>query len=510
MELWGHTVVEIQRMLKEKAVRVREVAEAVLHRIGQMEPSTRAYIRLCDREEILEKASAVEQRIQNHNMGELAGIPMALQDDICTDGIGTTCGAKMLEKFVPPYDAEVAKRLFEEDCILLGKTNLDAFGLGASTENSAFCPTNNPLDKKRIAGGAGGAAAAVAAGEAFFALASDTAGAVRQSASYCGLVGCKPTYGLVSRYGVITHAPSLVQIGILAKDAQDCAAVLNGIAGYDEKDGNSVVAEKIDYLEALGEGNLKGIRIGILTDDFGMKIHPVLRESVEKAADTFEILGARVESVRIPHLAYGLPVHLVIAAAECSSALARFDGIRYGYRSENVEDIEELFIKSRSEGFGKAEKIWMLLGGYLLQHGKGAERYQKALKLRAQIRKDFMQVFESFDLILAPVCPGLPPEKGTQGDEYLKMYQNYACTAVANLIGLPALSIPCGVHQGIPIGVQLMGGFFKERLLLQAAYAFEQAQGGFYRKGGGNPEKLDAQRENDAEKGAERRERHGI
>jgi aspartyl-tRNA(Asn)/glutamyl-tRNA(Gln) amidotransferase subunit A len=225
MGLWEHTVLEIQKMLKAKTVSVREVTEDVLDRIEQVEHSTRAYIHICDREEILEKASAVEERIQNQNTGGLAGIPTALQDDICTEGITTTCGSKMLEKFVPPYDAEVARRLLEEDCILLGKTNLDAFGIGASTENSAFYPTNNPLNKERIPGGAGGAAAAVAAGEAFFALASDAAGAIRQSASYCGLVGLKPTYGLVSRYGLITHAPSLVQIGILTKDVQDCAAV---------------------------------------------------------------------------------------------------------------------------------------------------------------------------------------------------------------------------------------------------------------------------------------------
>ncbi len=472
--MWEYTIHKIQDLVRTKKISIKEITKDVLNHIKNTESSIRAYIHLCDEKKILKAADDIDNMLEGERK-DLYGIPMALQDDICTSGVKTTCGSKILENFVSPYDAQVVRNMREENCILLGKTNLDAFGVGASTENSVFYTTHNPLDWKRVPGGSGGAAA-VSSGEAFFALGSDTGGALRQSASFCGIVGLKPTYGLVSRYGLITHAPSMAQIGPLTKDVEDCALVLNAIAGYDKKDGTSAAREKEDYRKSLHK-DIKGLKIGIITNDLGSKLHEDVKDGIDGAVAIFEGLGAKVDKLQLLHFSYGLPAYLLLSASECSSALARFDGVRYGDRSEDAKTIDDLFIKTRSERFERAEKVWMMLGMYGLKAGHYEEYYEKALKLRTLIQNDFRKAFKKFDIIISPTCPMLPFKIGEKSGNMLQMQQNYIYTAPVNLAGIPAISIPFEFKKELPIGIQIIGDFFKESLILQTAYAFEQSSG---------------------------------
>lgn len=467
---------EMQQEMEQGRLSALEAAEAYLAEIERREPEVGAYL-LVEAERAKEQAREIDaRRAKGEQLGALAGIPMALKDNLCTKGIRTTCASRMLERFVPPYDAFVAEKL--RDSVLLGKLNMDEFAMGSSTENSYFHPTKNPANLEHVPGGSsGGSAAAVAAGEAAFSLGSDTGGSIRQPAAFCGVVGMKPTYGAVSRYGLIAFASSLDQIGPLTRDVRDSALVLSAIAGHDKRDATSVAREYGDYGAKLGQ-SIRGMKIALPEEFFGEGLQSEIRQSILAAAKTMEQQGAEIVQVGMPALKNALPAYYVISSAEASSNLARFDGIKYGFRSENFEGIEQLYERSRSEGFGAEVKRRIMLGSFVLSAGYYDAYYKKALEVRTLIKREFERILQTCDMILAPVAPTTAYRLGEKTGDPLQMYLGDIYTVPVNIAGLPALSLPCGRDaEGLPIGMQLIGRAFGEAELYQAAYAFEQEKG---------------------------------
>ena len=467
---------EMQRQMEQGQLGALEATEAYLAEIEKREAEVGAYL-LIEAERAKKQAQEMDaRRAKGERLGALAGIPMALKDNLCTKGIRTTCASRMLEHFVPPYDAFVAEKL--RDSVLLGKLNMDEFAMGSSTENSYFHPTRNPANLEHVPGGSsGGSAAAVAAGEAVFSLGSDTGGSIRQPAAFCGVVGMKPTYGAVSRYGLIAFASSLDQIGPLTRDVRDSALVLSAIAGHDKRDATSVSREYGDYGEKLGQ-SIRGMKIALPEEFFGEGLQSEIRQSILDAAKTMEQQGAEIVQVSMPALKNALPAYYVISSAEASSNLARFDGIKYGFRSENFDGIEQLYERSRSEGFGAEVKRRIMLGSFVLSAGYYDAYYKKALEVRTLIGREFERVLKTCDMILSPVAPTTAYRLGEKTGDPLQMYLGDIYTVPVNIAGLPALSLPCGKDAaGLPIGMQLIGRAFGEAELYQVAYAFEQEKG---------------------------------
>lgn len=476
MKLYEQTAGALSRMLRRREISSVELTRSVLSRLDAVEPTIQSYVTLTAQQALQTADEADKKLASGEELHPLAGIPMGIKDNICTKGTATTCASRMLEHFIPPYDAFVTKNIRENLIPVLGKLNMDEFAMGSSTETSYFKKTKNPRDLSRVPGGSsGGSAAAVAAGEAIFTLGSDTGGSIRQPASYCGVVGMKPTYGLVSRFGLIAFASSLDQIGPLTRDVTDCAMVLELIAGHDPMDSTSVNVPPVRYTDAL-TGDVKGLKIGLPAEYLGQGIHPQVRQAILKAAEVFESLGARVESCSLPTADYALPAYYIISSAEASSNLARFDGIKYGFRAEDYSGIDELYKRTRSEGFGKEVRRRIMLGTYALSSGYYDAYYRKAQQTRTLIRGEFDAAFEKFDLLLTPTAPNTAFRFGEKSGDPLQMYLEDLCTVSVNTAGIPAISLPCGFDgEGLPIGMQLIGPSFGEAAILRAAHAFEQA-----------------------------------
>ncbi|HHV63939.1 MAG TPA: Asp-tRNA(Asn)/Glu-tRNA(Gln) amidotransferase subunit GatA [Peptococcaceae bacterium] len=472
MKLLNMSLAALHRLLKEKKISSTELTKEFLRHIQKAEPNLRSFLTITE-EIALRKAEETDKKIAGQQpIGILEGIPMALKDNICTEGIPTTCASRILENFVPPYDATVTEKLKEAGTVLVGKLNMDEFAMGSTTENSGFYPTANPWDFARVPGGSsGGSAAAVAAREVPFALGSDTGGSIRQPAAFCGVVGLKPTYGAVSRYGLVAFASSLDQIGPLTKTVEDSALVLNIIAGHDPKDSTSVPFIKPDYTQYL-ENNVKDMKIGVPREFFAQGLKPEVQTVIEEAVRVYEQLGAQVEECSLPHMEYALPAYYLIASAECSSNLARYDGVRYGYRAK-AEDMIDMFTTSRTEGFGQEVKRRIMLGTYALSSGYYDAYYAKAQKIRTLIKEDFEQAFTKFDVLLSPTTPTIAYRLGEKTDP-LALYLGDVYTIPINLAGLPSISLPAGFADGMPVGLQLIGKHFAEGILLRAAYTFEQ------------------------------------
>lgn len=474
MELYKLTIHETKELLQKGDISARQVTESVIRRIEEVEGKVDAFNTItADR--ALEQADKVDKAIeQGEEISDLAGIPMAVKDNICTLDVRTTCSSKMLENFIPPYDATVMSRLKGQGAILLGKLNMDEFAMGSSTENSAFKKTNNPWDLERVPGGSsGGSAAAVIADEAMFSLGSDTGGSIRQPAAFCGLVGLKPTYGRVSRYGLIALASSLDVLGPITKDVRDAAIVLNAIAGRDSRDFTSSDAPVEDYTLALND-NIKGFKIGIPKNLLDEEMDADVKNAIEEAIELYKELGAEIIEVELPYLEYALAAYRIISCAEASSSLARYDGIRYGFRAGDYKDLDELYKKTRSEGFGPEVKRRIMLGNFVIGEDYYEDYYMKALKVRTLLREDYARVFEDVDIILGPTSPTSAFKLGEVRDP-MDMYLSDIYTVPVNLAGLPAISIPCGFDSnGLPMGMQLIGNLFDEKSIIQAAYTFEQ------------------------------------
>ncbi|SHM64208.1 aspartyl/glutamyl-tRNA(Asn/Gln) amidotransferase subunit A [Caldanaerovirga acetigignens] len=472
MNLSKLTIHEAHELLSKREISSEELTKAVLDRIDKVEGNIRAFLTV-DKERALEISKNVDK--DGDFSSPLAGIPVAIKDNICTKGLKTTCASKILANFVPPYDATVCEKLKSEKAVIIGKTNMDEFAMGSSTENSGFFSTRNPWDVERVPGGSsGGSAAAVAADECIFALGSDTGGSIRQPASYCGVVGLKPTYGRVSRYGLVAYASSLDQIGPITKDVTDCAIVLNAIAGWDERDSTSVNLPVPDFTKSLVE-DVKGMKMGLPKEYLGEGVEPEVKEAILSAARVFERLGASVEEISLPHTEYALWAYYIIAPAEASSNLARYDGIRYGVRAKDYDDLIDLYKKTRSEGFGSEVKRRIMLGTYALSSGYYDAYYLKAQKVRTLVKADFDRAFEKYDVIIAPTAPTPAFRIGEKTDDPLKMYMSDVCTIPVNMAGLPAISIPCGFSGGLPVGLQIIGKPFDEATVIRAAYTFERA-----------------------------------
>lgn len=476
MELYKLTVHECIDLLNKKEITSTELTQSVLDRIEKVESKTDAILTKCE-ENALNVAKEADKLISSDSeRDDMTGIPFVLKDNIITKGIKTTCASKMLENFVPPYDATVVDRLKQKSAVLIGKTNLDEFAMGSSTENSAFKVTRNPWDTDRVPGGSsGGSAAAVAADEAYFALGSDTGGSIRQPASYCGIVGMKPTYGSVSRYGLVASASSLDQIGPLSKDVEDCAIILNSIAGEDQRDSTSAKVEHPDFRKALKE-NIKGLKIGVPKEYFGNEINPEVRQAVLKSIELLKQMGADYQEFSLPSAEYALSAFYIISSAEASSNLARFDGVKYGFRAEKYDDLLDLYNQTRSLGFGDEVKKRIIFGTYVLSSGYYDAYYLKALKARTLIKQDFDRAFENYDVIICPTSPTTAFKLGEKNDNPMEMYMQDICTISLNMAGLPGISIPCGFDsKGLPVGMQIVGKPFDEYTLIKTAYAFEQA-----------------------------------
>ena len=475
MDITNLTVHELKEKLDKKEITISEINKAYVERIKEKEPEVIAFVTVLA-EDALKKAQEVEKKVNNGEIKTpLAGIPIGIKDNICTKGVKTTCSSKMLENFTSPYDATVMEKINSENLITLGKLNMDEFAMGASTEYSAFKKTCNPWDLNKVPGGSsGGSAAAVSAGLVPWALGSDTGGSVRQPASFCGVVGLKPTYGLISRYGLVAFASSLDQIGPITKDVKDSAMLLNIIAGHDEKDTTSLNVEKKDYTKAL-KNDVKGLRIGIPKEYFGEGINKEVKEALEKAVEEYKAMGAIVEECSIPIAEYALATYYIIACAEASSNLGRFDGIRYGYRTSNFKNLRDIFINSRTEGFGKEVKRRIILGTYVLSSGYYDAYYKKAQQVRTLVKKEFDKAFEKYDILITPTAPTVAFDIGQRSNNPLEMYLADICTVSINIAGLPGISIPCGVDsKGMPIGMQIVGKHFAEETILNAAYTYEQ------------------------------------
>ena len=476
MNITDLTVHELKEKIANKELTITEVTKAYTERIKENEPKVEAFVTdLTDN--AVKQAQEIENRINSgEQLGNLAGIPIGIKDNICTKGIKTTCSSKMLENFVSPYDATVTEKLNAENLINLGKLNMDEFAMGGSTENSYFKKTKNPWDLSKVPGGSsGGSAAAVAANMVPWALGSDTGGSIRQPSAFCGVVGLKPTYGLVSRYGLVAFASSLDQIGPITKDVTDNAMLLNIIAGHDERDTTSVDIEKKDYTKAL-TGDIKGLKIGVPKEFFAEGINEEVKSTLEQAIEKYKELGAEVEEFSLDVAKYSLAAYYIIACAEASSNLGRFDGIRYTYRAPEAKTVEEIFKKSRSQGFGPEVKRRIILGTYVLSSGYYDAYYKKAQKVRTMVMNEFNKGFEKYDVILTPTAPTTAFGIGEKSSNPLEMYLADICTVSVNIAGLPAISIPCGVDsKGMPVGMQLIGNKFEEETILNVAYSFEKA-----------------------------------
>ena len=489
MDILAYSAVELAQAIKAGETTAVEVMKAVLDRIDASEESIHAYVTI-DREAALAKAEAVQKQIEAGELtGPLAGVPVAIKDNMCTEGVLTTCSSRILGNFIPTFTAEAVKNLEKAGAVMIGKTNMDEFAMGSTTETSAYGVTRNPWNTEHVPGGSsGGSAAAVAAEECFFALGSDTGGSIRQPASFCGVVGMKPTYGTVSRYGLIAYGSSLDQIGPLTKDVTDCATVMEAIASHDTKDSTSIdraaIGKDTDFTSALIE-DVKGMKIGIPRDYFGDGLDSEVKEAVLAAARALEAKGAIVEEFDLSLVEYAIPTYYTIAAAEASSYLERFDGIKYGYRTSEYEGLHNMYKKTRSEGFGPEVKRRIMLGSFVLSSGYYDAYYLKALRVKAMIRKAFDDAFSKYDLILGPVAPTTAPKLGESLSDPLKMYLGDIYTISVNLAGLPGISVPCGVDsQGLPIGMQLLADSFEEKKLIQAAYTYEKIRGEFGKKEG--------------------------
>lgn len=475
MSITEMTAASLAAAIREGKTTAVEAVEATLARIEEKDKELNCYVTV-DKEGALRQAAKVQEKIEKGELtGPLAGVPVALKDNLCTAGLLTTCASRILYNFVPTYTAEAVINLQKAGAVILGKTNMDEFAMGSTTETSAYGVTRNPHNTDYVPGGSsGGSAAAVAAGECFYALGSDTGGSIRQPASYCGVVGMKPTYGTVSRYGLVAYGSSLDQIGPLTKDVRDCAVVLEALASHDDKDSTSLVREDTDFTSALVE-DVKGLRIGIPNDYLGEGLDEEVKAAVLKAAGVLEEKGAVVERFDLSLVEYAIPAYYTIAAAEASSNLERFDGIKYGYRTKEYAGLHNMYKKSRSEGFGEEVKRRIMLGSFVLSSGYYDAYYLKALRVKALIKKAFDEAFAKYDIILGPVAPTTAPKLGESLADPLKMYLGDIYTIAVNLAGLPGISVPCGQDsKGLPIGMQLIGDCFQEKKLLRAAYTYEQ------------------------------------
>lgn len=472
----GLTLHELRDLLHAKKVSSEEVTKAYLDRIEKEDKVIESYLTLCP-EEALAAARKADERIAQGDATDLTGVPIGIKDNICTKGIKTTCASKMLYNFVPPYDATVIQKLKADGGVILGKLNMDEFAMGSSTETSYFQKTKNPYDLNCVPGGSsGGSAASVSADLAAFSLGSDTGGSIRQPASFCGTVGMKPTYGAVSRFGLVAFASSLDQIGSFTKDVTDCAIVLNHITGYDKMDSTSANISYPDYTKAL-TGEVKGMKIGVPKQYFGDGIDPEVKEAVQKALDLLKAQGAEYEECSLPLAEYALPAYYIIASAEASSNLARYDGIKYGFRAEGFTDLIDLYKETRSQGFGDEVKRRIMLGTYALSSGYYDAYYKRAQQVRTLIQEDFNKNFAKYDVLLTPTTPTTAFQFGEKSDP-ISMYMADICTVAVNIAGLPGISVPAGLDKkGHPIGLQLIGNSFCEGDILRAAYAYEQATG---------------------------------
>ena len=475
MNITDLTVHELKEKIDDKELTITQINKAYVDRIIEKEPEVKAFVTpLTDK--ALEQAQQIEEKINNGEINsQYAGIPIGIKDNLCTKGIKTTCSSKMLENFIAPYDATVIEKLNNENLINLGKLNMDEFAMGTTTEHSSFKKTCNPWNLNTVPGGSsGGSAAAVAAGMVPWALGSDTGGSIRQPASLCGVVGLKPTYGLISRYGLVAFASSLDQIGPITKDVEDSAILLNMISGYDEKDSTSINTSKKDYTKAL-KNNVKGLKIGVPKEYFAEGISLEVKNAVEKAIEEYKAMGAIVEEFDFQIAEYALATYYIIACAEASSNLGRFDGIRYGYRTPNYENLNDIFVNSRTEGFGDEVKRRIILGTYVLSSGYYDAYYKKAQQVRTLIKNEFNKAFEKYDVLITPTAPNVAFNIGQKTNNPLEMYMEDLCTVPINVAGVPAISIPCGVNEnGMPIGMQIIGKYFDEETILNAAYTYEQ------------------------------------
>ncbi|MBU5310507.1 Asp-tRNA(Asn)/Glu-tRNA(Gln) amidotransferase subunit GatA [Tissierella carlieri] len=480
MDITKLSAFEMKQMIHEKEVSSRQLIEAHFNKIDELEKSINAFITL-SKEEALKAADRIDEKIKNgEKIGLLAGIPIGVKDNIMTKNLRTTCGSRMLENFIPPYDATVVERIKSADGIIIGKTNMDEFAMGSSTETSYFGATKNPIDLERVPGGSsGGSAAAVKAGEVALALGTDTGGSIRQPASYCDVVGIKPTYGIVSRYGTVAMANTLDQVGVFGRDVKDAVLMLSSITGYDEKDSTSFknpegtiifgsFPKEIDYTNYL-----KGMKIAIPKEIFKDDIDSRIKEEINKSIKVFESLGAEIDEISLPHLDYALAAYYIISTSELSSNLARFDGVRYGYRAKEYETLDELYINSRTEAFGEEVKRRIMLGTYSLTKGYAEDHYKKALKVRTLIKEDFSNAFSKYDVILSPTSPVLPFKFGEKIKDPLSMYKADLFTVPVNLAGLCAMSIPCGYIDGLPLGLQIIGDKYKEANIIKTGLGFE-------------------------------------
>lgn len=475
MEITSLSIHQIHDLLKTRQVSAVEVVSAFLERIHALDGKVHSYLSILA-DQALDEARLFDAGGKDIAGAPLAGIPLAIKDVICIKGTRTTCGSRILENFIPPYDGHVTTRLREADAIFIGKTNMDEFAMGSSTENSAYFATSNPWDLERVPGGSsGGSAAAVAAGLCAGALGTDTGGSIRQPASFCGVVGLKPTYGRVSRFGLVAFASSLDQIGPITRDVEDAAILLQAIAGYDKRDSTSVDLPVPDYRAALGEP-VKGLRLGIPREYFIEGMEPEVSAAVRRAVDTCRELGAEIVDVSLPHTEYGIAAYYIIAPAEASSNLARYDGVKYGHRSGEPKELLEMYRRTRSQGFGAEVKRRIMLGTYVLSAGYYDAYYRKASQVRTLIRQDFLDAFEKCDALLAPVSPVTAFKIGEKSDDPLQMYLSDVFTLPASLAGIPGISVPCGFTSGnLPVGLQILGPHFREDLILRIAHQFEQA-----------------------------------
>lgn len=480
MDITKLSAFEMRKKIHDREISSKELVEAHFNKIAEVDEKINAFITL-NKEEALKAANRVDAKIKNgENVGLLAGLPIGIKDNIITKNLRTTCGSKMLENFIPPYDATVVERIKQADGIIMGKTNMDEFAMGSSTETSYFGPTKNPIDMERVPGGSsGGSAAAVKAGEVALALGTDTGGSIRQPASYCDVVGIKPTYGIVSRYGAVAMANTLDQIGVFGRDVRDAVLMLSSITGYDEKDSTSFknpegtiifgsFQKETDY-----NNYLKGMRVALPKEFFGEGIDSRIKDEIGKSIKVFESLGAEIEEISLPHLEYGLAAYYIISTSEISSNLARFDGVRYGYRAKEYNTLDELYINSRTEAFGEEVKRRIMLGTYSLTRGYADDHYKKALRVRTLIKEDFNKAFSKYDVILSPTSPVLPFKFGEKIKDPLAMYKADLFTVPVNLAGICAMSIPCGYADGLPIGLQIIGDKYKEANIIKMGLGLE-------------------------------------
>ena len=478
MDLTKLTALELGKKIKNKEVTVVEATKALLEKIKKNDDIYHCYITVMEKE-ALSRAEEVQKLIDAGELNDspLAGVPMAIKDNICTKGVKTTCASKILYNFKPPYDATVVEKLERAGAIVIGKANMDEFAMGSTTETSYFGETKNPWNTAHVPGGSsGGPAAAVAAEEAFYSLGSDTGGSIRQPSAFCGVTGIKPTYGTVSRYGLIAYGSSLDQIGPIARNVSDCAVALDIISGHDKKDSTSLLREEYKFADALVD-DVKGMKIGIPKGYFGAGLDEEVKNSILAAAEVLKEKGAIVEEFDLDAVDYAIPAYYVIASAEASSNLSRFDGVKYGYRTENFEGLQDVYKKTRSEGFGNEVKRRMMIGAFVLSSGYYDAYYNKALKVKARIKEGFDKAFAKYDIILGPTAPSTALKLGESLSDPLKMYLGDIYTVSVNLAGLPAISLPCGIDsKGLPIGLQLIGRHFGEKDIIRAAFSFEKTR----------------------------------